>query len=575
MIRSLTTTAAGLALALAAAPALAAPVEVAPGVTLERLERPGPQVVHVMRVRQSPLTRVAPILTSGSPARRERLSTAIGALRPFGGVAGMNGDFFNVDFAYPSGAMLIGGELVSEPEPTRSATLFGPDGRIQIPHLELTGRWQAVDPAGTTLFDVRTFNGMNRPAERGTETILYTPRFGPATPVASTNSRYEAAIQLDPGQAPLVNTALSGTVVTTGTGGGLAIGAGQVVVTGVGSSGPAVVSDLVPGRRATVRIDVPAIPAGVLDGIGGGPILVSAGVPILAAGEGFSTTQLTALRQRSAIGQSADGSTLLLVTTEGAEQGSRGISTAEQANLMAELGAVEAMAMDAGGSAVMVVDDDLVVPWASERAITTALAVFHRGVSLVTLADERLTPNGDRVTDTLATEMRVPAAGDVSLTMERRGGGAVKTVVAGATGPGVLAVKVNPAALGLADGPYALVARLTPSDGSAPTEHRRKVIVDRTLGGLKLRPARRGKKKELSIRFALTRPARVTVRIAGADGKPRRALLSGRPLGRGPQLVTWDRSLRRAAAKGTFTIEVDARNSYGRSVLSRPVTLVP
>lgn len=574
MIRSLTTTAAGLALAFAATPALAAPVEVAPGVTLERLERPGPQVVHVMRVRQGPLTRVAPILTSGSPVRRERLTTAIGALRPFGGVAGMNGDFFNVNFAYPSGATLIGGELVSEPEPTRSATLFGPDGRIQIPHLELTGRWQAVDPAGATPFDVRTFNGINRPAERGTETILYTPRFGPATPVASTNSRYEAAIQLDPGQAPLVNTALSGTVVATGTGGGLPIGAGQVVVTGVGSSGPAVVSDLAPGRRATVRIDVPAIPAGVLDGIGGGPILVSGGVPILAAGEGFSTTQLTALRQRSAIGQRADGA-LLLVTTEGAEQGSRGISTAEQANLMAELGAVEAMAMDSGGSAVMVVDDDLVVPWASERAITTALAVFHRGVSLVPLASERLTPNGDRVTDTLAAEMRVPVAGVVSLTMERRGGGTVKTVAAGPTGPGILAKKVNPAALGLADGPYALVARLTPSDGSAPTEHRRKVTVDRTLGGLKLRPSRRGKKKELSIRFALTRPARVTVRIVGADGRPRRALLSGRPLGRGPQLVTWDRSLRRAAAKGTFTVEVDARNSYGRSVLSRSAALAP
>jgi hypothetical protein len=37
--------------------------------------------------------------------------------------------------------------------------------------------------------------------------------------------------------------------------------------------------------------------------------------------------------------------------------------------------------------------------------------------------------------------------------------------------------------------------------------------------------------------------------------------------------VTWDRALRRARAKGTFTIEVDARNSYGRSTLSRSVTL--
>lgn len=554
-------------LALAAA-ATAAPVEVAPDVTLERLERPGPQVVHVMRVTQGPLTRVAPILTSGTPARRERLSTAIGALRPAGAVAGMNGDFFNVDLAYPSGATLIDGELVSEPEPTRSATLFGPDLRIQIPRLELTGRWQAIDPAGAVSYTVRTFNGINRPAERGTETILYTPRFGPSTPVAATNSRYEAAIQLDPGQTPLVNTALSGTVVATGTGGGLPIGPGQVVVTGVGSSGPAVVSDLAVGRRATLRIDVPAIPAGVLNGIGGGPILVSGGVPVPAAGEGFTSTQLTARRQRSAIGQTQDN-TILLVTTEGVEQGSRGVSTSEQANLLLKLGATNAMALDSGGSAIMVVDDDLVVPWASERAITTALAVFHTGISLVPLANNRVSPNGDRVDDSLRTEMRIPAPGRISLTLERRGGGAVKEILAGPSGTGVLPISVNPKSL--PDGPYALVARLTPDVG-APSEHRRPVIVDRTLGKLKLRPQRTGSKKKLGIRFALTRPARVTVRILGSDGTPLRALMSGRPL-KGPQSVTWDRTLKRAAAKGTFTIQVEARNSYGRSMLSRSVTL--
>lgn len=567
MNRSFTSLITFLALATAAT-AAAAPVEVAPGVTLERLERPGPQVVHVMRVTQGPLTRVAPILTSGTPARRERLSTAIGALRPAGAVAGMNGDFFNVDLAYPSGATLIDGELVSEPEPTRSATLFGPDLRIQIPRLELTGRWQAIDPAGAVSYTVRTFNGINRPAERGTETILYTPRFGPSTPVAATNSRYEAAIQLDPGQTPLVNTALSGTVVATGTGGGLPIGPGQVVVTGVGSSGPAVISDLAVGRRATLRIDVPAIPAGVLNGIGGGPILVSGGVPVPAAGEGFTSTQLTARRQRSAIGQTQDN-TILLVTTEGVEQGSRGVSTSEQANLLLELGAVNAMALDSGGSAIMVVDDDLVVPWASERAITTALAVFHTGISLVPLANDRVSPNGDRVDDSLRTEMRIPAPGRISLTLERRGGGAVKEILAGPSGTGVLPISVNPKSL--PDGPYALVARLTPDVG-APSEHRRPVIVDRTLGKLKLRPQRTGRKKELGIRFALTRPARVTVRILGSDGTPLRALMSGRPL-KGPQSVTWDRTLKRAAAKGTFTIQVEARNSYGRSMLSRSVTL--
>jgi FlgD Ig-like domain len=227
------------------------------------------------------------------------------------------------------------------------------------------------------------------------------------------------------------------------------------------------------------------------------------------------------------------------------------------------------MALDSGGSAIMVVDGKLVVPWASERAITTALAVYHTGISLVPLANDRVSPNADRVDDVLSTELRIPAPGRIELTLERRGGGAVKQILAGPAGTGVLPITVNPKSL--PDGPYALVARLTP-DAGAPTEHRRPVIVDRTLGGLKLRPQRNGKKKELAIRFGLTRPARVTVRILDADGKPLRALMSGRPL-KGSQAVTWDRTVKKVAAQGTFTIEVEARNSYGRSVLSRSLTL--
>ncbi|MEW6581684.1 MAG: phosphodiester glycosidase family protein [Actinomycetota bacterium] len=565
----LTTTAALLA---AASPAAAQPVEIAPGVTLDRVERPGPQVVHVMRVRQGPLTRVAPILTSGSPARRERLSVAISALAPTGAVGGINGDFFNVDNAYPSGLALTGGELVSEPEVTRSATLFGPDGRIQVPRLELTGRFQAVDPAGLVTYSVRTFNGINRPAERSSEVILYTPRYGAATPTPSTNSRFEAAIQLDAGQSPTVNAPLSGTVVAAASGGGMPIGPGQVVVTGVGSSGPGVAQDLVPGRRATLGINVPAIPAGVLDGIGGGPLLVSAGVPVTDAGEGFTAAQLTTRTPRSAVGQTAGGD-ILLVTTEGPATGSRGVTAAEQAQLMAELGAVDAMGLDAGGSATLVASSGLVFPSGSERAITTALAVFHRGVSIAPLPLEKVSPNGDRVEDTVPVEVRTPVPGTVTVSLERRGGGLRRDVLSGPTGQGAFPLRINPRALGVPDGPYAVVARLAPADGSAASEHRRRLIVDGTLGGLRLRAAKRGRARELGIRFTLARKANVTVRVLGPDGRPLRTLRAGKALRAGPQLVTWDRTIRRKPAVGAFTVDVQARSSLGTTGLQAQTTL--
>lgn len=552
------------------APAGAQPVVVAPGVSLET-RSDGRQVLHVLRVRQTALTRVVPILTSGTPARRARLTAAVTALGPQGAVAGVNGDFFNVRQAYPSGLLLTGGELVSEPEPTRSALLLGADGRIRIPRLQLSGRYQAVDASGAPL-PLRTIHGVNRPAERGGETILYTPRFGPATPVPSSNSRFEAAVQLDPGQLPLVNAPLSGTVVGAAAGGGMPIGTGQIVVSGVGSAGATVARELVPGRRLALQLDIPALPPGTLEGIGGGPLLVSAGVPIANAGEGFSRAQLAARTSRSAVGQRADGM-LLLVTAEGPAQGSPGLTVAEQAELMARLGAVDAMGLDAGGSAVMVVDGRLVIPWSSERQITTALAVFHRGVSLAPLSADRVSPNGDRTGDVAVTLLRTPAAGQVTVTLVRRGGAEAGRVLSEPVAPGVRRLVVNPEALGVPDGPYSLVARLVPADGSPPTEHRRTLVVDRTLGSLRLRPVRRGRLREVAIGFRLARPARVTVRISRPSGRALRTLVAGRRLPRGRHVIRWDRTVRGHPVAGTCVVGVEARTVLGRASLSRAVVL--
>ena len=70
-----------------------------------------------------------------------------------------------------------------------------PGGVIDAVRLALEGRFQAVDPTNPKAFALRAFNGLNRPAQRGTETILYTPAYGrAATP---TGSRYEVKVRLD------------------------------------------------------------------------------------------------------------------------------------------------------------------------------------------------------------------------------------------------------------------------------------------------------------------------------------------------------------------------------------------
>ena len=91
----------------------------------------------------------------------------------------MNGDFFSYDTNSPSGVLLIDGDLIHEPEGSRPALLIPPPtGPIASATLVLQGRFQAIDPTGVRRFAIRAFAGINRPALRGTETILYTPDFG-------------------------------------------------------------------------------------------------------------------------------------------------------------------------------------------------------------------------------------------------------------------------------------------------------------------------------------------------------------------------------------------------------------
>jgi phosphodiester glycosidase len=556
--------------------------EVVPGLVEQRLELPGPQVVHVLRVRPGPLLSVAPALTAGATSAVGTLTGAVRAGLGSGVVAGVNGDYFTFDGGWPSGLLLLGGELVTAPEPTRSSLLFPPDGRLLAARLLLSGRYQALDPAGLVTFPVRIFAALNRPAARG-QTVLYTTRWGAATPPANPagDARAEAVVALDPGSALAPNATLSGTVVATGAGpvqGGTPIAPGQVVVSGAGTEAAAVAGDLLVGRRVVLQPSVVGIAPGTLEGIGGGPLLVQGGVPVAVAGEGFSTAQIDPRTSRSAVGQTADG-TILLVTTEGPGQGSTGMTTPELAQFMTSLGAVTAMGLDSGGSAAMAVGDRLVIPRASERAISDALLVRYGGVQLAPLAAGRLSPNGDRLDETVLATVRAPTLGQLALTLDRRGGGQSATLAEGPFGPGAASVTVDPRALGVPDGPYLLTVRLTPSDGSAPTEQSRPLVLDGTLASLRLRAARvpvaRGRKprQQLEARFTLSRPARVTVSVQDAGGRTVRRLLVERSLRLGPNLVVWDRTLRGRPVAGAYTIVVEARTFLGTTGLASDIRL--
>lgn len=556
-------------------PRVSAPV---PGVTHERQVREGGQVVHILRARPGPRIALSPVLAGGAPSARGSLTGAIGARRDsHGSIAGVNGDFFNFTTGNPSGVVLIDGQLIKEPEPSRSALIIRSDGLLDAAVLSLSGRWQGVDPDGLRRLPLRTFQGVNRSAFREAEAILYTPAYGRVTTPAGT-SRWEVRVRLDADVPLSPGVPVTGAVIDERAGGGMTIGRGHVVLTGVGSSGRTVARDLTLGMRVAITPGLVSLPGDgalapeVVSAIGGGPLLVRDGVPVENAGEGLSSAQTGSRTARTAVGQTRNG-TILLVTAEGPVQGRRGITSAEQARLMADLGARVAVAMDSGGSAQMALGTrPLVASAGTPRSLSTVFTLDYRGLQLDETPD-RISPNADRVGDTALVTARTPVAGRVRLAIAHRSGRPARALWAGDLGGSSAQVLVDPRKLRLPDGIYTLVARMTPADGAPGMEVRRRVIVDRTLGALTARPSGRGPRARLAVGFRLQRPARVSVQVRNSAGRVVAVLARNRPARAGTTRIVWNRRDRGRLVAGTHRVEVVAASALGRSGLVRTVAL--
>ncbi|MGD9695973.1 MAG: phosphodiester glycosidase family protein [Thermoleophilia bacterium] len=538
--------------------------EIAPGIGYQRMVRPGGEVVHVIRAAATQRVGLRPAMPGGSPSARGLLTDAVARGADAGAVAGVNGDFFTASTNDPSGVLVIDGDLIHEPEASRSALAITPAG-LAAAVMTLQGRYQAVDPSGAVRYTTRTFGGVNRPAKRSSETILYTPSYGQAaTPTAG--SRYEVKVRWDQPGPLAPNVARTGTVVGAQSGGGMAIPSDGAVLTAVGSAGPNLVSDLPMGQKVTITPGVLGLPADALSAIGGGPLLVRDGTALTSFGEGFTSGQLGSRTARTAVGQRADG-TALLVTVEGPQQGTRGVTTVELAQLMRDLGASTAIAMDAGGSAQLALWNRLQTPWSAPRTLADVLLVTYQGVTMQPLPF-RLSPNADRVDDRAVAVVHSTQPGNVRVTIAGRTGRPAKRLWEGRLGPGAVPVGVDPRKLGLGDGIYYVVAKSEPADGGAPSEQKRRIVIDRTLSSLATRPSAKPSPRVV-VTYRLARAARVTVRIRSTSGSVLRTLRANalqRP-GRGG--VVWDRTAGGKTVSGTLQVTVEVRSRYGTTGLVR------
>ncbi len=539
---------------------------IVPGISYKVVRRAGPQVVHVVTFRANALTRLAPAQASGSLVRRATLSSGMSARLAQGATAGINADYFGLSTGTPSGVLSVGTRLLTSPEAARSALTIGAGGALSVGRLALAGRYQRLDDAGETPFPIRTFRAVNRPlpATSGTGVVVYTPERGAPTP---TQPGYEVVVALDGGGGLSVNGSVQGTVIAQRAGGGTAMAEGQVVLYGKNTSGTAIQNELPNGSRVEIEAAIPGIGADAWGAVGGGPMIVQSGVPVADAGEGFTTTQIRSRTTRTAVGQTGDGA-ILMVVSEGPQQGVRGYTAAEQGTLMASLGAVDAIGFDSGGSSLMAIGPNQLVPWAGERAIADMLVAYYAGAQLSIPADNRVTPNRDGITDSVTLGAQSPVAGRTVVTIARRGGGYSSTLLDRSGPQAYTPITIDPRAIGMKEGPYNITATLTPSDGSPATTQKRIVVVDGTLGSLRVSSRGAKKTRKVTASFTLSRSARVTVRVTSATGRVVATPANGKRMARGRQSVVWNGMSGKVPARaGRYTVTVLATGPYGQSGL--------
>lgn len=281
-----------------------------PGVTYERqvqFTSHGPVAIHVLSApRPGGAWSLKPVLSNGAIAGRERVTDMQRALTSTATVAGVNGDLFSPADGRPTGILLQNGVLHSAPILDRSSTGITADGALRVDRIQMFGTWRGSGQRRPVL--------LNKPPSTN-GVALFTPAWGPTTP--SFPGAVEAVIASLPPTTP--NVEFTGPVTEHRLNGGSPIPAGGAVLLARGTAGQRLPAEAAAGTPITFRFLLRPDWAGVVDGIGGGPILVRDGKPVFRHFELFTTQQL-ARNPRTAVGQRADGR-ILLVVVDGRQPG--------------------------------------------------------------------------------------------------------------------------------------------------------------------------------------------------------------------------------------------------------------
>lgn len=345
-------------------------VEVTAGVRhTYRWEVSGPQAIHVLEM---DLARCGLALRTVKALDRligrettTQLSARLAARTGRTVYAAINGDYFSFTPAgYPVGAQVIEGEplrgFTSRPVfgvTANATTFFGAD--------QLTGTLRS---RRAVTFDMRRVNE----APDTLRIALFNSYAGSAT--SDENGLVEVVARVTRNAAAIGDTARAVVERIDTTIAGVAIPAGSVVLSGRGRGAQYLRTNVAIGDTISWTLRFTGAPAGITEMIAGDPHLLRAGNSLAP----FAGTVAAERHPRTAIGQTADRR-ILLVTVDGRQPGySAGMTLVELTDLMARLGARDAINLDGGGSTTMVVNGRVVnrpSDATGERPVANAVGV--------------------------------------------------------------------------------------------------------------------------------------------------------------------------------------------------------
>ncbi|MFP4021376.1 MAG: phosphodiester glycosidase family protein [Halanaerobium sp.] len=315
----------------------------------------GPRVITVLDfdLKRDNLN-LKPVLAQGVVPGREDL---VELIKKHSALAGVNGGYFHYS-GRPLGLLYINGELVSEPLYNRSALLISEGNQISFGRVD----WEGELIIGSAAEKIK-LDGINREVNSD-ELILFNHYYGPRMPALS-DEQYDIVVR-DNRVLGVENEAGSRTAIPPD---------GFVLrFSGSRSDLKNRISEL---KNKEIRLDYNLSPdlkaENVRHAVGGGPRLLRDGeISINGREEKFQKDIINGRSPRTAAALTEDNH-LLLLTIDGRQaEWSVGMTLEDVAQTLKNLGAVDAINLDGGGSARMVI----------------------RGFNMSTPSEKRLISNG-------------------------------------------------------------------------------------------------------------------------------------------------------------------------------------